>query len=309
MNGALKLAQNVYFRFIMVNYQTLRSMVIGVMLPGLLVACGTPPNPSGPESTTESSSETAAASTDSGTGELILRANGEDFVRQGFVTKDGWRIDFDHVYVTLADVTAYQSDPPFDAKAGGKPEAKEAVNLSEPVTVDLAAGDEQVEPVLIETLTAPAGRYNALAWQMVPAAGGPAAGQTFWIEGTAAKADETIDFTVKLDPTLSFVCGDYVGETRKGILEPSGTADLEATFHFDHMFGDGEALPDDDINTGALGFDPFAAIAAGNSLDIDMAGLKSQLSPADYDKLINILPSLGHVGEGHCDETDLTSNS
>ena len=38
-------------------------------------------------------------------GTLAFQANGEDFVRQGFVAKDGWTIDFDHVYVTLAEVT------------------------------------------------------------------------------------------------------------------------------------------------------------------------------------------------------------
>jgi len=51
-------------------------------------------------------------------GTLQFHANGEDFVRQGFVSKDGWAITFDHVYVTLADATAYQSDPPYDPHAG-----------------------------------------------------------------------------------------------------------------------------------------------------------------------------------------------
>jgi hypothetical protein len=96
-----------------------------------------------------------------------------------------------------------------------------------------------------------------------------------------------------------------VGDDRKGFLDADGTADLEATFHFDHLFGDGEAPPEDEINTGALGFDPLAAIAEGNTLDLDQAGLEAQLSPADYDRLMGILPSLGHVGEGHCEETEL----
>ena len=43
-------------------------------------------------------------------GTLQINANGEDFVRQGFVSKDGWSITFDHVYITLADITAYQTD-------------------------------------------------------------------------------------------------------------------------------------------------------------------------------------------------------
>ena len=37
---------------------------------------------------------TVTAST--GEGSLVLVANGEDFVRQGFVSKDGWSINFEH---------------------------------------------------------------------------------------------------------------------------------------------------------------------------------------------------------------------
>lgn len=250
--------------------------------------------------------ETVAASGE--TGELTIRANGEDFVRQGFVSKDGWQINFNHLYVTLDEVTAYQSDPAFDAEKGGMPEAETTVSIDETVTVDLAEGDETAEPIVVETLKAPAGRYNALSWKMVPASDGPAAGQTLWIEGTAEKEGETVDFVLKMDPTLGFVCGDFVGDERKGILDPAGEAGLEATFHFDHLFGDGEAAPDDDINTGALGFEPLAAIAEGGTLEADMATLESQLSEADYEMLMGILPSLGHVGEGHCEETELTSS-
>ena len=32
-----------------------------------------------------------------GEGSLVLVANGEDFVRQGFVSKDGWSINFEHL--------------------------------------------------------------------------------------------------------------------------------------------------------------------------------------------------------------------
>lgn len=277
-------------------------------LPTLLLACGAPTTTeesTEPEAVEDAPTETAAAPDSAG--ELTIRANGEDFVRQGFVSKDGWQIDFDHVYVTLTDIKAYQADPPFDAEAGGTPTATETVSITETTTVDLAEGDESAEPILVKSVEAPAGRYNAFSWQMVPAPAGPAAGQTIWIEGTAVKADETVDFVMKLDPDLAFVCGDFVGDERKGILEPAEQADLEATFHFDHLFGDGEAPPEDDINTGALGFDPLAAIADGNTLDIDMAAMESELAPADYQLLMAILPSLGHVGEGHCEETQLVS--
>lgn len=293
----------------MLKLQLITRAAIASTLPIFLFACGPPTTPTEtPDPASEDTPEETANAAAEGTGALTIRANGEDFVRQGFVTKDGWQVDFAHVYVTLTEITAYQTDPPFDAEAGGEPEATETVVIAETMTVDLAAGDEAAEPIAVKTIEAPAGRYNAFAWKMVPAAAGPAAGQTIWIEGTAAKAEETVNFVMKLNPDLAFVCGDFVGDERKGILATAEAADLEATFHFDHLFGDGEAPPEDDINTGALGFEPLAAIADGNTLNVDMAALESQLSAADYQLLMEILPSLGHVGEGHCEETQLVKS-
>jgi hypothetical protein len=233
-------------------------------------------------------------------GTLEFRANGEDFVRQGFVSKDGWAIDFNHLYVTLADLTAYQSDPPYDPAAGSLPTADIAVSLAEPVTVDLAAGAADAAPILVGERSAPAGRYNALSWQMMPAAAGDAAGSTLVLDGTASRDGETVAFVLRLDEALIFTCGDFVGDTRKGILEAGQTAEVEATFHFDHLFGDAEAAPDDSINTGALGFDPLAALATAGTLEIDQAGLREHLSADEYALLESILPGLGHTGEGHC---------
>lgn len=237
------------------------------------------------------------------TGSLQLRANGEDFVRQGFMSKDGWQISFDHIYVNLSEVQAYQADPAYDAHNGGEPQAKEVVNLLSMKTVDLAAGDENAEPILVAEITAPTGKYNALSWKMTPATSEPAKGYPLVLIGQATKADRTINFNLKINQELAFTCGDFVGEARKGILQPGETADLEATFHFDHLFGDGESPPEDDINTGALGFSPLAVMAENNQVDEDLTSLETKLSPEDYQKLKTILPSLGHVGEGHCHES------
>ena len=81
--------------------------ILAVVASGILVSCGP----------------------DGGTGTLQFYANGEDFVRQGFVSKDGWAITFDHVYITLADITAYQSDPPYDPHAGSDVQSKVEVSL------------------------------------------------------------------------------------------------------------------------------------------------------------------------------------
>ncbi|MGD1906379.1 MAG: DUF4382 domain-containing protein [Leptolyngbyaceae cyanobacterium] len=290
----------------MLKTQSLKHLLgLSLLIPAL-TACGG----AAPDSAETDPAETDPVEADGteadGSGTLEVRANGEDFVRQGFVTVDGWTISFDHVYVTLEEVTAYQSDPAFDPTAENEPTAEVSLAWEGPLTVDLAAGDETAEPILVGSQEAPAGRYNALSWKVVPAPEGPAAGYGVMLQGTASKDGQDIAFTLQLDQPLRFVCGDFVGDDRKGILTAGETADLEATFHFDHLFGDGEAAPDDDINTGALGFDPLAALAEDGTLIVDGTDLEQSLSTEDYDKLLSILPSLGHVGEGHCAEMDLS---
>jgi hypothetical protein len=253
----------------------------------------------------ETASQTATEAASGETGTLQIYANGEDFVRQGFVSKDGWQINFDSVYAHFDQIQAYQTDPPYDAETGKAIDAKQEVTLPGK-TVDLAAGDENADPILLGELKALAGRYNALSWTMSPATEGPAAGSSIMMEGTATKGSRTVNFNIQMDNKFAYRCGQYVGEQRKGILQAGKTAELEATFHFDHIFGDDEAPADDAINTGALGFDPLAALAENGQLNADMATLKSQLSSENYQQLTQkILPNLGHVGEGHCHDATM----
>ncbi|NEP82092.1 MAG: hypothetical protein F6K39_30480 [Okeania sp. SIO3B3] len=136
--------------------------------------------------TTETETE-QTQTTDNTPGTLKLRANGEDFVREGFVTKDGWKVTFDQLYANLVEVTAYQTDPPYNAETGGKPEAKEQVILTQSKTVDLAEGDETAEAILVSEVSAPPGRYNALSWKMAKATAGPAQGYSLLINGTKSR--------------------------------------------------------------------------------------------------------------------------
>ncbi|MGB3536499.1 MAG: DUF4382 domain-containing protein [Microcoleaceae cyanobacterium] len=259
------------------------------------------------ETQTSEPLNSASDRVDNGTGTLQFKANGEDFVRQGFISKDGWQIDFDQVYVNISDAKAYQTDPPYDAEADSALQATQTVELVDSKTIDLATGDENADTILVSEAVVPAGRYNALSWEMTPADSGPAAGQVIMMQGNATKGNETIPFTLKISQPLEFTCGDFVGDSRKGILQPSEIADVEATFHFDHLFGDGEAEATDEINTGALGFEPIAALANNGAVEADWQTLTTQLSATDAEKLKEILPSLGHVGEGHCQESQLGS--
>lgn len=220
----------------------------------------------------------------SGQGILAIHANGESLATQGFVapesTRDGWELSFDHIFVTLGDITALQTDPPYQAAAGDVPVAETRVGFAaQPVTVDLARPDATGR-VFVVSAPAPAGHYNAVTWSVVPAPDGEWAGRSMVLIGTATKDGEAQPFTLTSTARQTYTCGEYIGDRRKGILAPQGQADLELTFHLDHIFGRLDKGPDDPMNISAPG---FAALVADGAGVMDLAGLH-----------------IGHVGEGHC---------
>ena len=235
-------------------------------------------------------------------GTLQFVANGEDFVREGFESKDGWDISFDHIYVTLAEIKGYQTDPPYDSHDDDATVGADVTtSLSGTHTIDLAEGHADAEPMLVGEITnAQVGEYNAISWKMLKATSGTASGYSLVIMGTATKDAETVDFTIKVETEYAYYGGEFVGDVRKGVLTEGETADLEMTFHFDHIFGDAETDAEDELNTAAPGFQPFADLATGGELDMNMTQIQAGMSADAYDKLLDMLPTLGHVGEGHC---------
>lgn len=238
-------------------------------------------------------------------GTLNLVANGEDFVREGFVTKDGWTISFDRLDVNLAEVTAYQMDGAFEPTPTDTLDSlndQEKVSLVDtPQVVNLAEGEADAAPILVTNAEVTSGFYNAVAWKIDTAEdNSPLAGKTMVMQGTATKDNRVVNFDISLNRPIQYLCGEYVGDERKGFVQAGKTGEVETTFHFDHIFGDGKTSADDDLNVGALGFAPLAQLASGDRLTIDDATLSQQLSPEDREKLTKAVIGLGHVGEGHC---------
>lgn len=293
--------------------QTRISLLLGVMVIG--VGCSTPPHASSPNKQPQiqqlqaqeaiptigqggTADDSTSASTS--TGQLTLTANGEDFVRQGLVSRDGWAIAFDHAYLTVTDVVASQSAQDSHKQAA-------IAFIDAPITVDLTgtATTEHPNPVPVITQSAKVGHYDALSWSIVPEKGVSGTDHGLQLLGTATKADQTIRFDIHLDPAYRYDCGEFIGDTRKGFVTADQETSIEMTIHLDHLFGDGESPADDEINTKSLGFTPLAAIAESGQLSADMQTLKSTLSEADYATLASAIESLGHVGEGHCSATEL----
>ncbi len=273
--------------------------MLALLLVGVLVFAGcATEEPIDPQATTP-------VNDDIPVGTLVFVADGEEHAREGTSSKDGWDIVFEHAYVTLTDIIAYQTDPPYDVEDGWSIEYDHMVGLPGEHTVDLA--DPGSDPATVGAVQeALEGHYNALSWNIVRAGSGPAEGYTMIFIGTAEKDGESVDFTLRFDREIAYQGGEYVGDVRKGILEPAGEAEMEMTFHFDHFFGRADKDADDPMNVDALGFDPLAALATDGAIDMSMADLEESLEAGDYAKLEAILLHFGHVGEGHCIAEPLT---
>jgi hypothetical protein len=251
----------------------------------------------------KNSNQSLAASRETGT--LKLVANGEDFVRQGFVSKDGWKINFDHVYLSMATATAYSTEASFEPEKG---DTKNSIKYQEkvefldtPKTADLAAGDANAKPIVLAQANVSAGFYNALTWQLNTAdTNSPIAGNTIALQGQATKDGQTVNFNLGFNQPAEYVCGEFVGEERQGVVAADTPGQLEATFHFDHIFGDADTPSKDALNQDALGFQPVADLASNGTVELDQTALSSQLSAENYQKLSTAIAGLGHVGEGHC---------
>ncbi len=244
-----------------------------------------------------------AASTEEGS--LALVANGEDFVRQGFISKDGWQINFDRLYVNFSNATAYSAESSFEPQKGDTKNSIEYQNKAEffntAKTVDLAEGEADAEPIVVAQANVPSGFYNALTWKLSTAdADSPIAGNTIALQGQAVKDGETINFDLGFNQPGEYVCGEFIGEDRQGIVTADNPGQVEATFHFDHIFGDADTPASDALNQDALGFGPLANLASNGTLQLDEAELASQLSESEYQQLTEAVFGLGHVGEGHC---------
>lgn len=260
---------------------------------------------------------------DGETGTLEFYANGEDFIRDGFVGKTGWNIAFDHFYVTLEGPTGFQvaeealtfspeipgTDEEYLPVHAGHPhddipEGAAHESLTGTYWLDLHDGPD---PLLVDKIQGvPVGNYNYVNFAMVQADEGDYAGYSIIMIGTATKDAESVQFTIKLTEQMTFSnCHQEVDDENAGVVTAGGTGSVEMTFHSDHLFGDFEDLGNaDGVNPIALGFQPFADLAEGGVLDIDQDQMADRMEPDDYATFFAALYTLGHSGEGHCEHSD-----
>ncbi len=230
------------------------------------------------------------------TGTIIFTANGEDFVRQGFLDKQGWNISFDNLFVNIIDPISYMlSGEKYEAKFSGEH------------CIDLAQGDENAGPITVGKIeNVKAANYQSLKFSLKRKSSEEYRGYTIVMNGEAEKDGKTIPFTIKFDEEMDFDGKEgYVGDEIKGLLKSNDTTTVEMTFHFDHIFGDKEAPEDDHINTGSVGFDFFNKFIKDGKVDVTQSEMKSAKG---YNTLVKAIWTLGHLGEGHCDVSNQSSS-
>lgn len=250
-------------------------------------------------------------------GTLVFSANGEEFVRNGFTSEDGWSIQFQAVYVNVYGPTAYQvvedqqqSLTQAGLRHGGHPHE----NIPEGSAHVALMGDYflQLKQPAFEVgraEDAPIGNYNRLAFTVRPAPDESQGleqgftGVSLAFLGTAEKEGRSIGFDIRFSEEMVYYdCGPN-GDA--GVLAEGEQATAEMTFHVDHVFGDSEAGPPDtsdesSVNFMAVGFGPFAALAQDDSLQIDQQQLGQLMNGATYLQLIDAVRTMGHSGEAHC---------
>ncbi len=250
------------------------------------------------------------------TGTVVFEANGEDFVREGFVSEDGWRIDFSEVYVNVSSPAVYQVEAAERSArhAGHGDDEPEADDGPEALNRAVLEGDyflnlKQETFEVGRNPKALPGTYAYLEFSVTRAASGSEgfqaryAGDSIVLAGTAVKDGRTVDFTIAFDEIMKFAsCGPMDAS-----LAADGEIRAEMTFHFDHIFGDFEEGPADPadthaINYVAIGFQPFADLAENGVLEIRQPDMISEGMPEDiYTQLMGAVKTLGHTGESHCD--------
>ncbi len=218
-------------------------------------------------------------------GTLEFYVQGEDLATEGFqapkLTKDGWALTFEQLWVGLDQVSAYQTNPPYDPQQGAPMAVIAEVSLPEVQVVDLVGQAASDHRVLIAEVEATPGHYNAMTWTLAPVDLPPLNGASMLLIGPASRDGQTLPFQLQTTDRITHHCGEFVGDERKGIVVAGEIADVEMTFHLDHLFGRADRPADGSMNQQALGFDAFANDQLEHRFSVQAL-------------------HLGHVGEGHC---------
>ncbi|MEM9274885.1 MAG: hypothetical protein AAGA80_18270 [Cyanobacteria bacterium P01_F01_bin.143] len=88
---------------------------------------------------------------------------------QGFLAKDGWKIEFDRLEVSVSEVIAYNTNSATKSDLSNYPKSQpQVLILEQATTIDLAVGDDNARAIMVSKQKV-AGRFcNTPSWKMQP---------------------------------------------------------------------------------------------------------------------------------------------
>lgn len=206
--------------------------------------------------------------TEAGTGSLAIRVTGEDAAKTGFPVEeegesiafvDGWSVQFTKFLVSLGGIDVRGAD------------GKVASDSSDKYIADLHAGDASLPE--LEGLAAR--RWESFSFEVTPPDATTkvlgtvddgdvqmmvAGKYNYWVEGTATKGAESIEFAWGLaNPTKNANCTNGLDDTDGVVIRSNATTEAEITIHVEHLFWD--TLGSEDAS---LRFDAIAAVAGAD---------------------------------------------
>lgn len=209
------------------------------------------------------------AASDAGRGAVAIRVSGEGAAKTGYPYvkngaeirfADGWTVRFSKYLVSVGELRLASADD-VDAFAS-----------TDVFVTDLHLDD----PTILLQDGLEARRWERFGFRVVPppptakTVGQVAAedlvrmqqgGFNYWLEGTAEKDGRSVSFAWGLgNPTRATNCTNGLDNTEGVVVRSNATADVEITFHLDHLFWD--TLGTEVAN---LRFEAIAAVADGDS--------------------------------------------
>jgi hypothetical protein len=214
-------------------------------------------------------------------GTLHMSASGEAAAVDGYPSStgvgyvDGWTMQWDFILISVGGfyIHGSTSDPTGPALSE---EDQVVINLHDAVSQDVWTFPG-----------VPSQRYADVGYQILPPtmssrrvgtvsdanlAAMVSGGISYWLHGTAHHPDHhdvVLDLRIPMHTSMSD-CMNAIDMTEGLVVTPNGTADLQLTFHLDHVFFDSIVVPEPDLR-----FEAYAA-AAGSDFVVTFDELASQ---------------------------------
>jgi len=273
----------------------------------------------------------AGCAAQTGSGTLDVAASGEAAAVDGYPSStgvafaDGWTMRWDFVLISIADF--------YVAHAGARTmlEAEPTVvNLHDAVLQNVwsfpalaARRDEDVGYQIVPPI-ASARRVGTVTDAQIATM--MAGGIAYWLHGTAhhpAHHDVVLDLQIPMHTSMT-ACTNAMDMTDGLVVAPSGTTDVQVTFHLDHVFFDSIVVAEPSLRFEAYAaaagsdfvvtFDELASQPLANLHDIDGSPLMDGSAQLFYDPgstplarqdlrsfVYHQATTVGHFnGEGHC---------